>query len=375
MWSFVRAVAAPGTDPLSAKAAEWARGHGLGFVVTRAEELVNRVHPPATGGLPDPSLLRPTGSTQSGPHGRPGSAIAGLRPTLAPLAVKALPGEGVFRAVVNVRGRPAVQLAYLRPDRVHTSYLTAVLVLDQSLVRFVQHPGYVEPAHLNLWSQPDTVPPGARTGLAATFNSGFKLHDSRGGYYADGHTVGALQPGAASMVITRDGRLTVGTWGRDVRMTPEVVSVRQNLRVLIDQGQIVPSVDASTQSVWGATVKGAEFVWRSGAGVTARGDAVYVVGPALSARSLADVLQRAGAVRAMQLDINPIWVSGMWYSAGRHPDAPVPHKVLPFQRPAGTSPPRAATSSPRTADDLTTAGPTPRRPSTLGEAIGTPQST
>jgi len=117
-------------------------------------------------------------------------------------------------------------------------------------------------------------------------------------------------------------------------MAPQVVSVRQNLRLLIHHGQIVPSVDANTQSVWGATVRGADYVWRSGVGVTARGDAVYVVGAALSARNLAEVLHRAGALRAMQLDINPLWVSGMWYSAGSRSGGFVPHKVLPFRRPA-----------------------------------------
>ena len=58
-----------------------------------------------------------------------------------------------------------------------------------------------------------------------------------------------------------------------------------------------------------------------------------MVGPALSARSLAEVLLHAGAVRAMELDINPTWTSAMWYS---HPSGGgiLPHKVLPFQRPA-----------------------------------------
>lgn len=335
-WSAMRAVTAPGNDSVAAKAAEWARGHGLGFVVTGAEELAYRLHPPRTGGLPDPSLLHP--STPAHPVGAPSGSsspsTSRMRPPLAPLAGKALPGEGVFQAVVNVNGRPAVQLAYLRPDPVHTSYLTAVLVMDPALLRFVQHPGYAEPGHRNLWSQPDAVRPGARAGLAVTFNGGFKLQDAHGGYFADGHAVRALRPGAASAVITRNGRLTVGSWDHDVRMTPQVVSVRQNLKLLIVRGQVVPDVEANTQAVWGATVKQADFVWRSGVGITARGDVVYAVGAALSARSLAQVLQRAGAVRAMQLDINTTWVSGMWYTHGTTADSAVPHKVLPFQRPA-----------------------------------------
>jgi hypothetical protein len=58
-------------------------------------------------------------------------------------------------------------------------------------------------------------------------------------------------------------------------------------------------------------------VARSGIGSTASGALVYVAGPALTARSLAESLQRAGAVRAMALDINPEWVTFNFFS---HPN-------------------------------------------------------
>ena len=67
-------------------------------------------------------------------------------------------------------------------------------------------------------------------------------------------------------------------------------------------------------------------------GVDKFGNVIDVVGPALSAPTLADLLLRAGAVRAMELDINKTWVAAMWYDhAGGQT---TPHKVLPFQRPA-----------------------------------------
>ena len=335
--SLGRAVAAPGTDPVSAKAAEWARGHGLGFAVTAAEELVYWLNPPRTGGTPDPSLLRPAVGGQGPPQDSPApptsrQARVHPRSALRPLVQPALPGEGVFRTVVASKRGPAVQLAYLRPDRVHTSYLAAVLVLNRGAVRYVQHPGYDEPGRLHRWRQADSLTPAARSGLAATFNSGFKLKDARGGFYANRHTAGTLRSGAASMVITKDGNLNVGSWNQEVRMSSAVVSVRQNLRLLIDHGHIVSNVSANTQSDWGATVHGADYVWRSGVGVDKFGNVIDVVGPALSAPTLADLLLRAGSVRAMELDINKTWVAAMWYDhAGGQT---TPHKVLPFQRPA-----------------------------------------
>ena len=41
--------------------------------------------------------------------------------------------------------------------------------------------------------------------------------------------------------------------------------------------------------------------------------------------------QRAGCVRAMQLDINPDWMSFMYYRPGRHPAHPQPANLLPDQ--------------------------------------------
>jgi hypothetical protein len=55
------------------------------------------------------------------------------------------------------------------------------------------------------------------------------------------------------------------------------------------------------------------FVWRSGIGVDRNGGLVYVAGPGLSAVTLAVLLQHAGAVRAMELDINSNWTSAYTY--------------------------------------------------------------
>jgi hypothetical protein len=95
------------------------------------------------------------------------------------------------------------------------------------------------------------------------------------------------------------------------------------------------SVDSNVESGWGLTIAGKYFVWRSGVGVTADGRLLYAYGPALSVRTLADLLASAGAVRAMQLDINPAWMSFMYYKPQPNPANPTPVKLLPDQeRPA-----------------------------------------
>ncbi len=338
-WSVGSVLAAPGTDSVAARLAEWGRNHGLGFAVLGLEKLQYRVHPPATGGSPPPGELSARGTTRSLPlvlhHGSSGSSAhqVVMRPRLATFATAALPGEGVWRDAVTVHGQPAVQTTLLRPDRTHTSYLTGVAWMSSKLLRFSLHPGFDQPG--GTWPVPNRIAPGHRRGLAATWNGGFKLADAHGGFYLDGRTAGRLVPGGASEVFYRDGTMTVGRWGSEVAMTPQVVGVRQNLGMLIDKGRITPKVDNSPLFHWGLTLGGAYYVFRSGVGVTRHGDVVYVSGDALSAQTLARVLRRAGCVRAMELDINPAWVSYMTYHAAGHAGTPRPHELLrDYQRPA-----------------------------------------
>jgi hypothetical protein len=96
-------------------------------------------------------------------------------------------------------------------------------------------------------------------------------------------------------------------------MGPGIASVRQNLSLLVDNGQLEPGLATDANGKWGGTVGNNVFVWRSGVGIDAHGGLVYVAGPGLSVASLAILLQRAGAVRAMELDINSDWVSAYTY--------------------------------------------------------------
>lgn len=331
--SIVAALRTPGDSP-TAKLAEWAREHSLGPIVTLAETVQYHLNPPQEGGVPNTTALaagvREAGATPL--RIGAGARIAGI-PLHAPLSSpvsKTLPGEGIFVPVSRRTAGMRLQVTYVRPDAVHTSYLTGVVWMSRNL-RFVLHPGFEDPG-LQGMSQPDKVKPSQYGGLVAAFNGGFRIPDANGGYYDNGKTVGTLTDGAASLVIDKQGHATVGTWGGDVTMTPNVAFVRQNLKPLISGGVVARDLNANVESTWGATVGGALAVWRSGIGVTSSGDLVYAMGDAMTVSDLADVLRRAGAVTAMQLDINRTWVSFMWFS---HRGAnPAPHKVGTFQEPA-----------------------------------------
>jgi hypothetical protein len=105
---------------------------------------------------------------------------------------------------------------------------------------------------------------------------------------------------------------------------------RQNLPLIVDRGRVNPAIGDA--SLWGATIANAILVWRSGIGIDRHGNLIYAAGNDQTAASLAGALVRAGAVRAMELDINPYWVSFITYGAFGALD---PTNLLPtMQRPA-----------------------------------------
>ncbi len=332
-WSVGHALTAPGGGTLSDRLAEWARDHYLGPAVTFGEWLTYQ--PPKVGGKPSFSLsgegIAAAKARARKLHGRHGAtAYYGPPLPLKSLAGTPLPGEGQWRVLATSGGKPAIYATYLRASSVYSSYVAGIASLNQNLVRFQLRPGSEDPGSGNWKAQPD-IPPGTRSGLLATFNSGFKIAQSGGGFYLNGATAGTLTSGVGSVVYYRDGRIAIGVWGQSVRMTPDVVGVRQNLHLIVNHGQIPATVDSNVESSWGATLGGGYYVWRSGIGETRDGRVVFAYGPALNVREIAELLQRAGAVTAMQLDINPEWMSFMYYLPKHRPADPIPVNLLPNQ--------------------------------------------
>jgi len=323
-WSIGSALTAPGTDTTAARLAEWARFHGMGWAVSDLEQMQYKANPPKVGGslaggIPRLSATRPAPRRST----RPASYLAPPA-TVPPQAQPALPGEGSWQSLINVHAEPAIRAAFLRPDAQHTSYLVGVAWLNQKLVKMVLHPGYRVPGTAGL-SQPDEVPHSERATLLATFNSGFTMNDANGGYWQDGKTVVPLRRGAASMVFYKDGHVDVANWN-STNPGPDVAAVRQNLGLLVDNGSITPDVDSTTTMTWGATLGNKTYVWRSAVGIRKDGSLIFVAGASLSVRTLANIAHDAGAVRAMELDINPQWTNFITYTHP-NPDKAVPHML------------------------------------------------
>jgi hypothetical protein len=260
---------------------------------------------------------------------------ADLPTNVVPLAAGTVPGEGVWHPVtMNSAGVPIVEKTALRPDAQHTSELAYVVWLNQQALNFTLHPGYQQPG--GTWSVPDSVPVSASGNLVATWNGGFKVKpdDALAGFYDDGRSAVPLVNGKAAEVFYKDGSLKIGLWGRDETMGPNIAAVRQNLSLLVDHGQVTVGPGDGSSQQWGFTIKNSYFIARSGVGMTANGDIVYASGNGLSVYTLAELLKSAGAVYAMELDINPDWVSFMSYSPSNYPANPTITKLWEFTQPA-----------------------------------------
>ncbi len=262
---------------------------------------------------------------------KPPAATPYRPPPIAPLVHPALRGEGTWRAAERWAPRPApILLATFRPDPAQPSILAYVAWIRTSSTQLALYPGYKGPGPTTLPRGPMQVPQSARRRLLATFNSGFYEKDAPGGFYVRPFLYAPFNRGLATVVAYKDGHVDVGRWSAGARPGPSVVMARQNLPLFVDHGRANPALDVSEK--WGFTLHGVPSVWRTGLGIDRQGNLIYVAAPQQTAPSLARILVHSGAVRAMELDINPEWPIFVTYS-GRGARGPALFMPNPNQIP------------------------------------------
>jgi hypothetical protein len=331
--SYLGALAGPSNSSFGIRSVEWLRDHGAAGIVAKVESVYYSLTAPAKGG-PALRALPRTGLRTIAAGKAPAGSVAVDRPQrIAPLTHPALPGEGAWSGTLagESRNDPPLLVTTFRSDPAEYPRLVAgVAWINTSRTSTALIPGREEPS-VSLPSRGAMdVPASDRGRLLATFNSGFKLADSRGGWALNGHTYAPMRDGQATFVRYADGRYDVVAWQGGPRVGPSIVFARQNLPLIVSGSRLGANLSNGAQ--WGATVGNAVQVWRSGIGVDAHGNLLYAAANYQTVGSLARVLRHAGAVRAMELDINSYWISFNTYAA---PGGLRPAKLLAeAERPA-----------------------------------------
>jgi hypothetical protein len=319
--SWVRTLRQPRNVSWSIATVEWARSHGANPLVSQVENWYYELNAPSKGRPPLKSLPQVGVTTASA---RPEQAHVYRPPRVKPLIHPALPGEGVWRPASAVAGRrPPVLLTTFRSDPEYPQFIAGVAWIDTGRTHLTYVPGLAEPPELENRG-PAEVPPSKRDRIAATFNGGFPLETSNAGLVYHGEVLAPMVNGIATLVEYRGGRVDIRPWENGEHINPKIVFAKQNLPPIIDEGKLNPNLSDGPE--WGATVNNAIRVWRSGLGIDKRGNLIYAAANYQTVESLAKVLQRAGAVRALELDINEDWTSFISY---RYPGAKEPSNLLP----------------------------------------------
>ncbi len=319
--SYVGAISGPRNIGLGVASVEWLRAHGGNPLVSQAENFYYTLTAPSKGGpplkaLPQVGLADVSGEGQAAGPYRP--------PRIKPVIHPALPGEGVWHAAAAHAGpQPPVLLTTFRSDPEYPQFVAGVAWIDSSQTHLAYTPGLAEPPEIS-HRGPAEVPPALRKRVVATFNGGFPLETSNAGLIYRGETVAPMVNGIATLVEYRDGRVDIVRWESGANPGSRVWFAKQNLPPIVYAGRLNPNLSDGPE--WGATVNNAVRVWRSGLGIDSHGNLIYAAANYQTVGSLAEILRRAGAVRALELDINEDWTSFITY---RRPGAVETSNLLP----------------------------------------------
>jgi hypothetical protein len=283
--------------------------------------LVAGVYVSVSVGQSDPPRAQPRAHAASVKAKR--RRLAATRTRAAPRLLVSAPGQPTtsWKVVAQAHGQPAAWIA-------QRSGVT-LMRFDQRLVHLTLHAGSSD-GGVSGWTYGDKITPREIHLLVAAFNGGFKLTYRDVGFSSGGHVAVPLKAGLASIVTYTDGTTDIGAWRAGVPSASKTVfSVLQNQQLLVDRGVAAASVSNCLIACWGETIGSRTFVARSGLGINASGQLVWAAGEQLSPAGLAAALIGAGAVRAIELDINPDWVAGYLYV--HHTGGPSPVPVVPGQ--------------------------------------------
>ncbi len=323
----------------SERSAEWVRADVPfgNWMVDEGEHIYYTLNAPRKGGPQLKALPHVQAVVATAPsRPRPRRHRRSYRPPrIKSIFPHPLPGEGVWRPTgPTFHGGPPVLVTTFRSELAYPRIVAYVAWFDHTRTAAAYYPGRYEPPHAAVRG-PMMVPEDQRHRLLATFNGGFIYADGDNGSADNGRTNEPLKDGNATLIGYRSGRIAILDWHGGPDVGRDVAWARQSLAPIVWNGRLNPELDTDPNSPqWGYTLGGVVRVWRSGVGVDRHGNLIYAVADDQTVITLARILQHAGAVRAMEFDINPEWHTLITYSHqhGLDPRHVEPQPMQPVSR-------------------------------------------
>jgi hypothetical protein len=317
-YSYTTWMLQPTSMSFGAHSVEWLRSQpGGNWLVNEVEHIYYSWKAPKKGGsqlksLPAVGLPSTT------------SRAAPWPPRIKLVFAHPLPREGIWKPTgTPVEGGAPALVTTFRTELDYPRIVAYVAWFDHTRTALAFYPGRYEPPHAAVRG-PMMVPYSERWRLLATFNGGFIYTDGSNGSTDNGRMNEPLKDGNATLVGYKDGRVAIVKWSGGPNAGPNVAWARQSLPPIVWNGRLNPALNGSFK--WGRTLGDAVRVWRSGVGIDRRGNLIYAAANDQTVITMARILQHAGAVRAMQFDINPYWHTLITYT---HHHGLAPTEVAP----------------------------------------------
>lgn len=224
-------------------------------------------------------------------------------------------GEGDWNPINtgSNSGETTIAQTFVRPDPIRSYAIVYLVKMDMAKLNLSAAAGTREPGGFQSFGS-GRIPKNITESnlLVAAFNGGFKRKDGNYGMFVDGKFLVPMQNDLATLFIYKDSKPEILRYANQ-SPNKNIIALRQNGPMLIEDSKIVTSSNEWNMQTWGLTTTNSMYTWRSGIGITKNGNLIYAVGSSLVPETLAKALLSAGAVNAMQLDINLAWVRFIVY--------------------------------------------------------------
>lgn len=238
-------------------------------------------------------------------------------PNVPSIWKNAKPTEGVWKPVTYAFLKPMLGLpagaekpppyfyrTSIRPDPKRPYSEVLLIAMDMRQLELGMQAGYEDP-------KPTIGPPGdgrlpddpaQYRRIVATFNGAFKTTHGEYGMMVNRRVLLPPVKGGASVIVTDTGEVGLGSWPNSFDIPKDIVSFRQNLDPLVEDGVANPT----GRNLWGWQLEGESVMThRSALCVTSAGHLYYAWGDEIDGATLGKALRQAGCAYGIHLDMNP----------------------------------------------------------------------